>query len=139
MTDAHRTGLLRALGLFGGDGGVNGDGAAAPLVDEVADAVGLLTVEEVLSALRSEGVPVAVSVHPSAVPDDPQVVARELLRRYRHPAAGRFVQVGLPLVVVGGRAGGQGSGTDAGARAATDQEGDAASRLRRCRVRRRPR
>jgi crotonobetainyl-CoA:carnitine CoA-transferase CaiB-like acyl-CoA transferase len=38
-----------------------------------------------------------VSVHPSAVPDDPQVVARELLRRYRHPAAGRFVQVGLPL------------------------------------------
>ena len=96
VTDAHRTGLLRALGLFGGDG-VDGDGATAPLVEEVADAVGLLTVESALSALRSEGVPAAVSVHPSAVPDDPQVVARELLRRYRHPAAGRFVQVGLPL------------------------------------------
>ena len=96
VTDAHRTGLLRALGLFGGEG-VDGDGATAPLVDEVADAIGLLTVSSALSALRSEGVPVAVSVHPSAVPDDPQVVARELLRRYRHPAAGRFVQVGLPL------------------------------------------
>jgi CoA:oxalate CoA-transferase len=96
VTDAHRAGLLRALGLFGGDG-VDGDGATAPLVAEVGDAVGLLTVEEVLSALRSEGVPAGVSVHPSAVPDDPQVVARELLRRYRHPAAGRFVQVGLPL------------------------------------------
>ncbi|MFZ0248325.1 MAG: CoA transferase [Acidimicrobiales bacterium] len=98
VTDAHRTGLLRALGLFGGDGDrVDGDGSAAPLVDEVADAVGLLTVSAALSAMRVEGVPAAVSVHPSAVPDDPQVVARELLRRYRHPAAGRFVQVGLPL------------------------------------------
>jgi len=96
VSDAHRAGLLRALGLFGGDG-VDGDGATAPLVEEVGDAVGLLTVEDVLSALRSEGVPAAVSVHPSAVPDDPQVVARELLCRYRHPAAGRFVQVGLPL------------------------------------------
>ncbi len=88
-------GLLRALGLFGRDSG--GDGASAPLADEVADALGLLTVDAALSALRSEGVPVARSIHPSAVPDDPQVEARELLRRYRHPAAGRFVQVGLPL------------------------------------------
>jgi crotonobetainyl-CoA:carnitine CoA-transferase CaiB-like acyl-CoA transferase len=96
VTDAHRTGLLRALGLTGG-GGVDGDGATAPLVEEVADAIGLLTVSAALAALRSENVPAAVSVHPSAVPDDPQVVARELLRRYRHPAAGRFVQVGLPL------------------------------------------
>jgi crotonobetainyl-CoA:carnitine CoA-transferase CaiB-like acyl-CoA transferase len=95
VTDAHRTGLLRALALFADV--ADGDGATAPLVDEVSDAVGLLTVEEVLSALRSEGVPAAMSVHPSAVPDDPQVMARELLRRYRHPAAGRFVQVGLPL------------------------------------------
>ena len=71
VTDAHRAGLLRALGLFGGDGGLDGDGATAPLVDEVADAVGLLTVESALSALHSEGVPAAVSVHPSAVPDDP--------------------------------------------------------------------
>ena len=44
VTDAHRTGLLRALGLFGGGGGVDGDGAAAPLVEEVADTVGLLKV-----------------------------------------------------------------------------------------------
>ena len=96
VTAAQRTGLLRALGLFGG-GGIDGDGATAPLVDEVTDAVELLTVEAALSALRAEGVPAARSVHPSDVPDDPQVVARELLRRYRHPAAGRFVQVGLPL------------------------------------------
>jgi crotonobetainyl-CoA:carnitine CoA-transferase CaiB-like acyl-CoA transferase len=66
-------------------------------VEDLAVAVGLLTAEEVLSSLRAVGVPVALSVHPSAVPDDPQVVARELLRRYRHPAAGRFVQVGIPL------------------------------------------
>jgi crotonobetainyl-CoA:carnitine CoA-transferase CaiB-like acyl-CoA transferase len=96
VTDAHRTGLLAALDLFD-DVDESGDGAYAPLVDEVADAIGLLTVESALSALHSKGVPAAVSVHPSAVPDDPQVVARELLRRYRHPAAGRFVQVGLPL------------------------------------------
>jgi crotonobetainyl-CoA:carnitine CoA-transferase CaiB-like acyl-CoA transferase len=95
VTAAHRTGLLRALGLSGG--GLDGDGATAPLVDEVTDAVGLLTVESALSALHSEGVPAALSVHPSAVPDDPQVGARALLRRYRHPAAGRFIQVGLPL------------------------------------------
>jgi crotonobetainyl-CoA:carnitine CoA-transferase CaiB-like acyl-CoA transferase len=96
VTDVHRAGLLRALGLFD-EVGAGGDGATAPLVEEVMDAIGLLTVESVLSALRAEGVPAALSVHPSAVPDDPQVVARELLRRYRHPAAGRFVQVGLPL------------------------------------------
>jgi formyl-CoA transferase len=88
VTDADRTGLLRALGV---------DGGSTALIDEVAGAVGTRTVDEVLGRLSSEGVPAAMSVHPSAVPDDPQVVARELLRRYRHPAAGRFVQVGLPL------------------------------------------
>jgi crotonobetainyl-CoA:carnitine CoA-transferase CaiB-like acyl-CoA transferase len=96
VTDVHRAGLLRALGLFD-EVDVGGDRAAAALVEEVTDAVGLLTVESALSALGAEGVPAAVSVHPSAVPDDPQVEARDLLRRYRHPAAGRFVQVGLPL------------------------------------------
>jgi crotonobetainyl-CoA:carnitine CoA-transferase CaiB-like acyl-CoA transferase len=97
VTEVQRTGLLRALDLSGGGLDSDGDGATAPLVDEVADALGLLTVESALMALRSEGVPAARSVHPSSVPDDPQVEARELLRRYRHPAAGRFVQVGLPL------------------------------------------
>jgi crotonobetainyl-CoA:carnitine CoA-transferase CaiB-like acyl-CoA transferase len=56
-----------------------------------------LTAQSVLSLLRAEGVPAALSMHPTAVPDDPQVVTRELLRHYRHPAAGRFVQVGIPL------------------------------------------
>ena len=71
---------------------------ADPLSAEgLAEAVGSLTAEEVLALLRAEGAPAALSVHPSAVPDDPQVVARDLLRHYRHPAAGRFVQVGIPL------------------------------------------
>ena len=65
--------------------------------DDVAEAVGTMTVEEVLVRLRDSGVPAAASLHHSAVPDDPQVVARGLLRQYRHPAAGRFVQVGIPL------------------------------------------
>ncbi len=75
-----------------------GLGASAVVgADEVAEAVGTMTVEEVLARLRDSGVPAAVSLHHSAVPDDPQVVARGLLRQYRHPAAGRFVQVGIPL------------------------------------------
>ncbi len=38
------------------------------------------------------------SVHHSVVPDDPQVMARgSVCVHYRHPAAGRFVQVGIPL------------------------------------------
>ena len=61
------------------------------------EAAATLTAEEMVAQLLAEGVPAARSLHPSAVPDDPQVVARELLRRYRHPAAGRFVQVGIPL------------------------------------------
>ncbi len=85
VTDAQRAALETALGTGTGT------------VEDLAVAVGLLTAGEVLSSLRAVGVPVALSVHPSAVPDDPQVVGRELLRRYRHPAAGRFVQVGIPL------------------------------------------
>jgi crotonobetainyl-CoA:carnitine CoA-transferase CaiB-like acyl-CoA transferase len=75
-----------------------GLGASAVVgADEVAEAGGTMTVEEVLARLRDSGVPAAMSLHHSAVPDDPQVVARGLLRQYRHPAAGRFVQVGIPL------------------------------------------
>jgi crotonobetainyl-CoA:carnitine CoA-transferase CaiB-like acyl-CoA transferase len=86
VTDARLAALGRALDMSG------------PLtVEGVAEAVGSLTAEVVLALLRAEGVPAALSVHPAAVPDDPQVVARELLRHYRHPAAGRFVQVGIPL------------------------------------------
>ncbi len=81
VTDAQRAALGRALTGAG----------------DLAEAVGSLTAEEVLSLLRAGGVPAALSVHPSAVPDDPQVLARDLLRHYRHPAAGRFVQVGIPL------------------------------------------
>jgi crotonobetainyl-CoA:carnitine CoA-transferase CaiB-like acyl-CoA transferase len=77
---------------------VFGDGPGGAVSEEVvAEAVGSLTRDEVLARLTEAGVPAAPSVHPSAVPDDPQVVARGLLRRYRHPAAGQFVQVGVPL------------------------------------------
>jgi crotonobetainyl-CoA:carnitine CoA-transferase CaiB-like acyl-CoA transferase len=65
----------------------------------VAEAIGPRPVDAVLERLRAAGIPAAVSLHPSVVPDDPQVVARDLLRRYRHPAAGRFVQVGIPLML----------------------------------------
>ncbi len=92
VTDAQREGLGRAL-----DGGTGAGRGGPPTAARLAEAVGALTVEEVLARLSDERVPAAVSVHPSAVPDDPQVVARQLLRHYRHPAAGRFVQVGIPL------------------------------------------
>ena len=86
VTDAQLAALGRALDVL-----------ARLSVAGVADAIGSLTAQSVLSLLRAEGVPAALSVHPTAVPDDPQVVTRELLRHYRHPAAGRFVQVGIPL------------------------------------------
>ncbi len=89
VTDEQRAALARALDL----------GSSPLSVEGVAEAVGSDTVDGVLARLRDAGVPAAVSLHPSAVPDDPQVVARELLRRYRHPAAGRFVQVGIPLTL----------------------------------------
>ena len=76
-------------------GDASSDGAISE--ESVAEAIGSLTRDEALARLSEAGVPAAPSVHPSAVPDDPQVVARGLLRHYRHPAAGRFVQVGVPL------------------------------------------
>jgi crotonobetainyl-CoA:carnitine CoA-transferase CaiB-like acyl-CoA transferase len=91
VTAAHRAALGTATG--------SEESQACLSVDGVAEVFGAMTAEEVLTRLRDAGVPAARSVHPSAVPDDPQVVARELLRRYRHPAAGRFVQVGLPLTL----------------------------------------
>ncbi len=85
VTDGQRAALARALGT------------GSPSAEGLAEAVGSLTTAEALRLLGAEGVPAAPSVHPSAVPDDPQVVARDVLRHYRHPAAGRFVQVGIPL------------------------------------------
>jgi crotonobetainyl-CoA:carnitine CoA-transferase CaiB-like acyl-CoA transferase len=72
-------------------------GAASRTMPDVAAAVEVLTTEEALTRLQEAGVPAAPSVHHSVVPDDPQVVARDLLCHYEHPAAGRFVQVGIPL------------------------------------------
>ncbi len=90
-TASHLDGLARAVGLGDDAGG------AALTVDAVGAAVGAFRADEVLERLHAEGVPAAPSVHHSIVPDDPQVVALALLRHYRHPAAGRFVQVGIPL------------------------------------------
>jgi crotonobetainyl-CoA:carnitine CoA-transferase CaiB-like acyl-CoA transferase len=66
-------------------------------VDAVAEAARGMTVEAARWQLRAHQVPVAVSVHPSAVPDDEQVRDRELLVNVRHPRAGHWVQVGVPL------------------------------------------
>ncbi len=87
-TGSQSDGLRRFCGVGGAD---------ELTAERVAGVVGSLTVADALSRLRVEGVPAAHSVHHSVVPDDPQVEARELLRHYRHPAAGRFVQVGIPL------------------------------------------
>ncbi len=88
VTDEQRAALAQAL-----------DVGPSLSVERVAEAVGSLAVDAVLERLRAADVPAAVSLHPSVVPDDPQVVARALLRRYHHAAAGRFVQVGIPLTL----------------------------------------
>ncbi len=92
VSESH---LARFRDAFGGGGA--GSGSEDPTLEAMEEAVGVLTTVEVLTRLREAGVPAAPSVHHSVVPDDPQVVARGLLRHYRHPAAGRFVQVGVPL------------------------------------------
>ena len=99
VTDTHRTGLLRALGLFSG-GGPDDDGDTAPLVDEVADAVGLLTVESALSALHSEGVPAAQS------PGDPprMVIRGKKARIWRNRGTSGTVTKGVRRMGPGKRA-----------------------------------
>jgi crotonobetainyl-CoA:carnitine CoA-transferase CaiB-like acyl-CoA transferase len=87
-THSHLNGLSHALGV---------QRENSLTTDVVGRAIGALQVNDVLRLLHADGVPAARSVHHSAVPDDAQVIARDLLRRYRHPAAGRFVQVGIPL------------------------------------------
>jgi crotonobetainyl-CoA:carnitine CoA-transferase CaiB-like acyl-CoA transferase len=84
---------LAALGAaFPADRGV--DDTAA---DAIERAIGAMTVDEARARLDAHSVPAAISVHPSAVPDDVQVRARALLTTVRHPVAGAFVQVGIPL------------------------------------------
>jgi crotonobetainyl-CoA:carnitine CoA-transferase CaiB-like acyl-CoA transferase len=97
VTDAQRAGLARAVDVGVGGGVVEGGGGAGLDVGAAEVGAASFGVDDLLMRLRAEGVPAARSVHPSAVPDDRQVLARELLRRFRHPAAGRFVQVGIPL------------------------------------------
>ncbi len=63
----------------------------------IAAAVGTMTVGSLSALLGRSGVPVAVSAHPGAVPDDVQVRDRDLLITVRHPVAGPYVQVGVPL------------------------------------------
>jgi crotonobetainyl-CoA:carnitine CoA-transferase CaiB-like acyl-CoA transferase len=89
VTDTERRGLARALGLA--------DAVAGLDAQIVGAAMASLGVEDALARLSAEGVPAALSVHPSAVPDDAQILARGLMRHFEHPAAGRFVQVGIPL------------------------------------------
>ena len=72
-------------------------GADAPTLDAVATAVRSRSVADVLAAFSAAGVPAARSVHPTAVPDDPQVRARGLLATVRHPVAGALEQVGIPF------------------------------------------
>ena len=85
VTRRHREALGAAFGLDG----VSPAGIEGAIAASTAEAACLL--------LRAHGVPAAISVHPSAVPDDPQVIARGLLATVGHPVAGRFVQVGIPL------------------------------------------
>ena len=85
VTDVQRGALLDALEL------------TELSVPALSSAIESLTVDAACSRLHSRRVPVAVSVHPNAVLDDKEVQSRDLLITVRHPAAGPYVQVGIPL------------------------------------------
>jgi crotonobetainyl-CoA:carnitine CoA-transferase CaiB-like acyl-CoA transferase len=68
-----------------------------PSIPTIAQAIGTMTVEIACARLSVVGVPVAVSIHPSAISDDRQVQHQNLLTTVRHSVAGPFVQVGIPL------------------------------------------
>ena len=70
------------------------DERSVPVIAKVVES---MTVRSVCSVLHRSGVPVAVSAHPGTVPDDVQVRNRGLLVEVRHPMAGPYVQVGVPL------------------------------------------
>ncbi len=85
ITSEQRAALARTLGV------------TAVATDQIAPVIAAMTVDAVCARLGESNVPVAHSVHPGAVPDDPQVRSEGLLTTARHPAAGRVVQVGIPL------------------------------------------
>jgi len=85
VTDVQRAALRDALEL------------TELSVRAVAPVIRSLTVDAACSLLCSRDVPVAASVHPNAVLDDKEVQSRDLLITVRHPAAGPYVQVGIPL------------------------------------------
>jgi len=68
-----------------------------PSIPAIAQAIGAMTVAIAAGQLGDAGVPVSVSIHPSAIGDDKQVQDQNLLTTVRHPVAGPFVQVGIPL------------------------------------------
>jgi crotonobetainyl-CoA:carnitine CoA-transferase CaiB-like acyl-CoA transferase len=66
-------------------------------VSAIAPVVKPMTVGAACALLGAHDVPVAASAHPNAVLDDRQVLDRDLLITVRHPVAGPYVQVGIPL------------------------------------------
>ncbi|MHB8664070.1 MAG: CaiB/BaiF CoA transferase family protein [Acidimicrobiales bacterium] len=85
VTDDQRAALGDALGV------------SELSVSAIAEAIGAMTLHDACACLRTRDVPVAISVHPGAVPDDAQVRSRALLVGVRHRGAGPFIQVGVPL------------------------------------------
>ncbi len=85
VTPEQRAALAAALGV------------AELSAPAIAEAVAAMTLDAACGLLAGHGVPAAVSVHPSAVPDDEQVQARALLSTVGHPVSGAVVQVGIPL------------------------------------------
>jgi crotonobetainyl-CoA:carnitine CoA-transferase CaiB-like acyl-CoA transferase len=85
MTPEQQAAVVTALEL---------DDLSVPAIER---AIRARTLADGRHLLTSLGVPTAVSVHPNAIADDEQVRSRNLLATVRHPVAGPFVQVGLPL------------------------------------------
>jgi len=85
VTLAQQSALGHAFGL---------DALSDP---DVAPMVASMTADAACALLGSYGVPATASVHPNAVLDDKEVRSRDLLITVRHPTAGPYVQVGIPL------------------------------------------
>ncbi len=85
VTTAQQVRLCEYLGV---------DSCQVGLIEPV---IAEMSLEDVCARLDAAAVPVAISVHPNAVADDPQVIERGLLSTTQHKSAGRFIQVGIPL------------------------------------------